>query len=288
MFFININHFKKTHKMIKNLVSGFAAIALVVSCSSSGDVIGMDEINLNGPKQIIQTVTTNGNPNVVQYSVGGNKLVKVSDTGNNFSKQISYSNNKIASISGFSKDNTGVLTNFNISFSYSGNDLTGLQGTEETGGVISDIVTNFTYTGGKLTKTLTARTTPQIGGTPLLTYSQNELSYQGYNVSQSTFTIGNIVGGAQVPLDVVTTIYSNYDSKVSYLYGIPTEYAVFSTYNTTGMNYLSPNNAQSITINQGGANVTKNYTYTYGNSAMPTSSNDGTGISTFSYQAWKN
>ena len=272
----------------KNIALGFASLGLILSCNSSGDVIGMDEINLNGPHQIIHTLSVTGSTNKFTYSVGGNKLVKLSDLDNTVLHQISYNNNKIANITGFQKDPlSGDETQFNINFLYNNGTLTGLQGTETTAGVVSDVLTTFTYTGGKLTKTYTTRTT-QVGGAPVVNYAQNDISYNGYNVSQSVFTVGVLNANVPVPGVVTTTTYNGYDTKVSYLYGIPKEYAYFSTYNSTGINYISPNNPLSMSVEVMGQTTTKNYAYTYGTAAMPTTITEGGNVSQITYQPWNN
>lgn len=272
----------------KNFILGISSLVMAISCNSSGDIIGMDEINLNGPHQIIHTMSTAGSNNKLTFSVGGNKFVKLSDLDNTVLHQISYSNNKISNITGFYKDPiTGVQSDFNLSFVYNNNVLTTLQGTEATAGVTSDVHTDFTYTNGKLTKTFTTKTTQ--GGTPVVTYTQSDLSYTGYNLSQSIFTSGTMNGNIPVPAPgAFTTTYTGYDSKVSYLYGLPKEYAYFSTYYPTGLNLLSPNNAQIETKDINGVTTTKNIAYIYGNSAMPTTSTENGTVTSYTYQAWNN
>ena len=268
-----------------NLLLGLASLGLVLSCNSSGDVVGMDEIDLNGPHQIIHKISTTGSTNVLIYNMGGNKFIKLSDTDNNMLQQISYNNNKISNITGFYKDanNGGAVTNFNLNFVYSGTVLTSLQGTEETAGTTSDVATTFTYTNDKLTKTYTTRT-QTVAGVAIVNYAQNDLTYTGYNLSQSVFTTGVLNANIPMPGVTVTTTYSGHDSKVSYLYGIPKEYAYYSTYNSSGANYLSPNNAGSVAIEVMGQTQTKNYAYTYGTASMPTVATEGTDIINYTYQ----
>jgi hypothetical protein len=122
----------------------------------------------------------------------------------------------------------------------------------------------------------------------VVSYAQNDLSYNGYNVSQSVFTFGVLNGTIPVPGTVATTTYTSYDTKVSYLYGVPKEYAYFSSYNTTGANYISPNNPMSVTLNVAGATATKNTSYMYGVAAMPTTSTENNVVTTYSYQPFKN
>lgn len=272
--------------MLKKLFL-LSVFGLVTSCTSSGDIIGMDEINLNGPKQIIQTVSTVGSNNVLTYSVGGNKFVKLSDTNATILHEISYANNKITHINGYFKDPVAATTtNISIDFVYSGATLTGLQGTEETGGVATTIATAYTYTNGKVSKILTTKTTPQAGGNPVVSYVQNDLTFQGYNLSQSVFTTGTVAGNVLTPVSVVSTSYSGYDTKINYLYGLPLEYGLFSAYNSTGLNYLSSNNPQTISVDVMGQITTNNYAYQYGVAAMPTKAIQGNSTINYSYQPW--
>lgn len=274
--------------MKKIIFNSILGLSLLTACTSSGDIIGRDEINLNGPKQIIQTVTTVGNPNVFNYTVAGNKFIKLSNTNNTISHEITYNNNKISHINGFVKDVNLATTNLNIDFIYSGTTLTGLQGTEENAGTTSTISTTYTYTNGKASKILTTRTTPQPVGNPVVTYAQNDLLYNGYNLYQSVFTVGTITNNVATPTSVVTTTYSGYDTKINYLSGLPLEYGLFSGYNATGLNYLSANNAQTVNIDTMGQVSTTNVTYQYGNAAMPTIANSGNSVTNYTYQPWNN
>ena len=149
---------------MKNLLFLLFSLFIINSC---GDATG-DLENLNiplvigaggsatGNSKIIKTVSTSGN--TYEYTLENSKLVKYNDSNNATEYNLAYNTDgKIGQANGFyTESNASAASVFNLNFTYNGNGLlTGLSGSENTGNVVFNVATTFTYTNGIFVKTFT-------------------------------------------------------------------------------------------------------------------------------------
>lgn len=292
-------------KSIKILFSLIFGLFLVISCvpeaDTNGDLLhGLGDVGGGtggggntgggtGAKVLskFSTFDDKGDPFTYTFTYSNKQLTKVTTSDNSYTSDITYSNGKISKVVSVVQDTgtaeTTTITS-NITYDSSGN-ISKVIATEDlsmNGTVINttDKVSTYVYNSSNQVTKVTQDYS--MAGMQTQT-GIFDYSYTGNNLSKMVFTTKMSLG--PIPDVVVTTTYSNYDSKISPFSTLGTNYNYFSL-SELGLGFFgSPNNFTKITVTESmmGTNTTESATYTYDSQGYATSMTVTGEKSTFEY-----
>lgn len=211
---------------------------------------------------------------IFNYNAG--KLTSIDDSTSGTMKVEYNSNNKISKLLV-----DGAMT---ATYEYSGTTLSKIT-TEFTG--ISKSVTNYTFTAGKMVKSITV-TELTFMPVPLKLYTEDIYEYQGNNVSKNITKIGAydpVTGELIIDPGSVNTVFE-YDSKKNPFTLLPKEYMYFysSISPQTGYFTSANNPLKAIVTEQDGTATTSTTTHTYDDQDYVIKSTSGEEYYQFEYQ----
>lgn len=212
---------------------------------------------------------------VFNYTSG--KLTSIDDITSGTAMKVEYNgNNKISKLSV-----EGIMT---ATYEYSGTTLSKLT-TEFTG--LSKSVTNYTFTAGKMVKSVTIMELIFMP-IPLKLYTEDTYEYQGNNVSKNITKIGAydpVTGELIIDPGSVSTVFE-YDAKKNPFTLLPKEYMYFySSISPQTGHFTSANNPlKAIVTEQDGTSTTSTTTHTYDDKDYVIKSTSGEEYYQFEYE----
>lgn len=208
------------------------------------------------------------------YNYTGTKLTSHTDDSGEVTRFDYNSSNKISKMSGTGQ--TSV-------FSYSGGNLSTVV-TDVAG--VAKMTATYTYSGGKLSKIISIQ--EYSLPFPIKAYFETTYEFQGENMAKSVIKNGvynPVTGDLEMSPDVQTVSFT-YDSKKSPYKLLPLEYHLCMIgIAPQGGNYLSSNNAEKVTIANGGVTTeVMTFSHAYDSENYPTKSTAGQDFIEYKYQ----
>lgn len=221
------------------------------------------------------------------FTYSNKQLTKVTTSDNSYASDITYSNGKISKVVSVvheagATESTTITSNVTYDTSGKISKVIATEVLSMNGTVINttDKVSTYVYNSSNQVTKVTQDYS--IAGMQTQT-GIFDYSYTGNNLSKMVFTTKMSLG--PIPYVVVTTTYSNYDSKISPFSTLGTNYNYFSL-SELGLGFFgSPNNFTKITVTESmmGTNTTESATYTYDSQGYANSMTVTGEKSTFEY-----
>lgn len=210
----------------------------------------------------------------ISYNYTGSKLISYVDGSGEPTLFTYNSSNKISKLS-----NSGQTADY-----------------EYVGGNVSKITTNisgigkitatYTYTGAKLTKSVSIQ--EYSVPLPFKIYLETTYEYQGDNVVKSMLKTGTYLPNGDLEMNPAEdqALTFAYDAKNSPYKLLPKEFIIWlAGIGPQGGAFLSGNNFTKFGVSAGGQSTTENYTYTYDSENFPTEmKGEGEGFTKYEYQ----
>ena len=211
------------------------------------------------------------------FNYNNGKLISVDEDASGTRMNVEYNN--INKISRLVVD--GIMTS---TFEYSGTTLSKIT-TEFTG--ISKSETNYTFTAGKMVKSVTI-TEATFMPIPIKLYTEDTYEYQGSNVSKNITKIGAfdpVTGELIMDPGSVSTVFE-YDAKKNPFSLLPKEYMYFYSSISPQTGYFSSANnpVKVVVTEQDGTSTTNTTTLTYDDKDYVIKSTSGEEYYQFEYE----
>lgn len=224
------------------------------------------------------------------YALG--KLVSVKASDNSVKYDLTYEGNNINKMTVVQSDGATVTTtNFTVTYSNGKFFEAKGKGTENTGNSFNNTIT-ATYTNSKISKIL-SKMVGIDSADPAVTYDmftlQSDITYTGNNIASWKFTTAfPSMPPITIPPIVISSAFSDYDSKINPFNTLPETYNIVSSLyglESTAVTGLSANNYKKITVSSGTDTQSATYTYTYDADGYPVKAvaSGGLGTLTFEY-----
>lgn len=265
--------FVSEKKFMKYLLQyGFAifGLLLMVSCTSDQDTNGdllhniwykFDNRQLTKMETHLRDkVTGTFETESFTYSYIGSKLISYTDQDGSVTTLEYNADTNISKIVG-----EGTVSDFKYSGGNVSEIITTLEG-------VGTITSNYTFSGGKLTKVESTHNYSLPD--PMKTFTVIEYQYAGDNVSKSVIKSGLYdASGTLVMNPAVQNISYTYDNKKSPYLLLPKAYVLqLSGLSPQGGAYLSVNNFETVTIGEGNSSKNLTFSHTYDKSGYPITS----------------
>lgn len=245
-------------------------LLLMVSCTSDQDTNGdllhniwykFDNRQLTKMETHLRDkVTGTFETESFTYSYIGSKLISYTDQDGSVTTLEYNADNTISKIVG-----EGTVSDFKYSGGNFSEIITTLEG-------VGTITSNYTFSGGKLTKVESTHNYSLPD--PMKTFTVTEYQYAGANVSKSIIKSGLYdASGTLVMNPAVQNISYTYDNKKSPYLLLPKAYVLqLSGLSPQGGAYLSVNNFETVTIGEGNSSKNLTFSHTYDKSGYPITS----------------
>ena len=220
------------------------------------------------------------------YSYLLGKLVNVKASDNSISYNLFYNQNSINKITIVQNDGS-IITTTDFAITYTNGkfiEAKGL-GKEDTGNSFTNTIT-ANYNNNKISKILSKMVGIDTAD-PTVTYElftlQSDITYAGNNISSWKFST-TFPPTLPIPPMVITTVFSNYDTKYNPFHNLPEAYNIISSLygvSTSAVSGFSANNYGKVAVDGQAAT----YIYTYDADGYPTKAvaSDNLGTLTFEY-----
>ncbi|MBU8883555.1 hypothetical protein KSK37_10710 [Kaistella sp. DKR-2] len=226
------------------------------------------------------------------YTYTSGKLISVKASDNSVKYDLSYDGSSINKITVVQNEGTTVTTT-NFTLTYSNGKFVEAKGTgtESTGSSFKNTIT-ATYTDNKISKIL-SKMVGIDSADPNVSYDmftlQSDITYTGNNIASWKFsTAFPPMPPITIPPIVITSAFSDYDSKINPFNTLPEAYNIVSSLyglESTAVTGFSANNYKKITVSSGTDTQSATYTYTYDADGYPLKASAGSmGTLTFEYQ----
>lgn len=290
-------------KKLFGFLSFVFSLAILFSCEPGRDENGdlLFGVNIPGDSggggttgvvKYLKSVTSKddmGETITYNYSYLLGKLVNVKTSDNSISYSLSYDNNTVNKITIIQKEGS-VTTTTNFAITYNNGKFVEAKGTgkEDTGNSFTNTLT-ANYTNNKISKILSKMVGIDTAD-PAVTYDmftlQNDITYTGNNISTLKFsTIFPATPPISIPPIVISSAFSDYDTKINPFNTLPEAYNIVSSlygFDSFAVVGFSANNYRKVT----GEGQSLTYVYTYDADGYPTKAvaSGNLGTLTFQYQ----
>ena len=236
--------------------------------------------------QKVTTVDMDGEKVIATYIYTSNRITSVTSDDNSFKYAVSYNGSNISKVDYESVDDfSGEKTLNSQDLTYSGGKLTSSKGTNKVNGaVVYNSTTAYNYNGDKIKNIIT--TVKDDTNTTELFTIQTDYTFSANNVSGMKYTITSAPGPVTVDPIVLTTAFSNYDTKKNPLNTLPMAFKLVSSHFDLENNLvsgLSTNNAKTMKVTTNVESITANLNYVYDADGYPTFGTSANGTVAFEY-----
>ncbi|WHF50974.1 hypothetical protein QGN23_11100 [Chryseobacterium gotjawalense] len=291
-------------KKLFGFLSFVFSLAILFSCEPGRDENGDLLFGVNNPGETggsgettgvvkqLKSVTSKedtGETITYNYSYLLGKLVSVKTSDNSISYSLSYDNNTVNKITIVQNEGSAITTT-DFAVTYNNGKFVEAKGTgkEDTGNSFTNTIT-ANYTNNKVSKILSKMAGIDTAD-PAVTYDmftlQNDITYTGNNISTWKFsTIFPATPPIIIPPIVISSAFSDYDTKINPFNTLPQAYNIVSSlygFNSFAVTGFSANNYRKVAAE--GQSLT--YVYTYDADGYPTKAvaSGNLGTLTFVYQ----